>query len=401
MAKKRKEITEEEDFDFKIPKFDEEKFITKERRNIKTLFISFLLGLLIAIISFGFWVLLSGNVVRWVLVLLIGVFNASWLRYIFLRLHIDLTDFGKKGWAGTFATYFFTWLSILIVLCNPPFYDDEAPHVLAAALPGAQEPGGTVLIVAQITDNTGIIKQGINFSLTDPNGLVSYPDFIFNNTIFRYTYENTENLLGEYTVSLLVTDVNGRVNNDYKNLTFTYTNDTLAITSSRFSDIRSGDSIIISADEDISPLNFRVYYKVDNGSDINVDRKELNDKSKYETNAEFKGWEENSNSTITVYAETLVYFINIPEEFNNTVKDTTTYQFTTGADPVIGTGPTLVEYNYTLAALNQDQLPNTLNYALPYPVGVGYIPGFEMILFVLAVVLMVVVIRRKKKKAEP
>ncbi len=64
MAKKRKEKTDEEELDFKLPKFDEEKFLKKERRNIKTLVISFLLGLIIAIISFSFWTLLSGKGMR-------------------------------------------------------------------------------------------------------------------------------------------------------------------------------------------------------------------------------------------------------------------------------------------------------------------------------------------------
>ena len=54
MAKKRKEKSEEEELDFKLPKFDEEKFLKKEKRNIKTLFISFILGLVVSLISFGF-----------------------------------------------------------------------------------------------------------------------------------------------------------------------------------------------------------------------------------------------------------------------------------------------------------------------------------------------------------
>ena len=122
MAKKRREKTEEEETDFKLPKFDEEKFLKRERRNIKTLFISFLLGLIIAIISFGFWVLLKDSAFRWELILLLGVFNASWIRYLYSRLNIDLTDFGKKGWFGTYATYFFTWLIILIILEHATSY---------------------------------------------------------------------------------------------------------------------------------------------------------------------------------------------------------------------------------------------------------------------------------------
>ena len=92
MAKRRKEKDEEEDKDFKIPKFDEESFLKRERRNIKTTFISFLFGILIALISFGFWSLLSGNALRWELVLLFGVFSAAWLKYIFLRLNVDVVS---------------------------------------------------------------------------------------------------------------------------------------------------------------------------------------------------------------------------------------------------------------------------------------------------------------------
>ena len=87
MAKRRKEGAEvEESLDFQIPKFDEEGFMKKERRNIKTLFISFLFGLLIAVICFGFWVLLDGSFLRWELVLLVGVVNSVWIKYLFVSI---------------------------------------------------------------------------------------------------------------------------------------------------------------------------------------------------------------------------------------------------------------------------------------------------------------------------
>lgn len=406
MAKKRKEKTEEEELDIQLPKFDEQKFLQRERRNIKTLFISFGLGLLIAVISFGFWALLKGSPFRWELVLLLGIFNASWLKYIFLKLNIDLTDFGRKGWFTSFGVYFFTWLVLMILLCNPPFYDDELPQINLVALPGAQEVGGTVLVVAHITDNVGVKTQGINFTLWDPNGTVSYPEFSFKDNIFKYTYQNSENLMGAYHFSLVASDVNGNVNNGYTNMTFEYSNDALGIISSRFTDIRSGDPIVISANENIHPWNFRVYYTLDNGSQINVDRKDVSDKTKYETSAEFQGWKENKNFTVTVYAEVTDYFVNIPERFNNTIIDTTpynttTYHFSTETDPNIGTKTPLVEYNQSLAALRKDQLPNTLNYQLPYPIGVGNIPGFEAVIFLVALVGVVLLLKRRKKESSP
>jgi hypothetical protein len=154
--------------------------------------------------------------------------------------------------------------------------------------------------------------------------------------------------------------------------------------------------VTIRADNRISKENFRVFYKIDDGSEINVDRKEVNDKEKYETSAEFKGWRANSTAVVTVYAEARHYFLNIPEKFSNTVRDNESYLFTTTNDPNIGTEEPLVEYNYTLALLKKSQLPNTLHYQLPYPMSVGTTPGFEVVVLVLAVVVVVFLFKRKK-----
>lgn len=395
MAKRRKETTEKEEFDFKFPKFDEEGFLRRERRNIKTTFIAFLFGLLIALISFGFWQLLSGESYRWLLILLVGVFNAAWLKYLFLRLNIDLTNFGRKGWFGTYGIYFCTWLLLLIILCNPPFYDEEAPRVEVVTLPGMQELGGTVLIVAKIIDNVGVKEQNIEFSLTYPNGTSYSPDFTFENNIFGCTYTNPTNLMGEYSYKLVATDVNGRKTE--KDGSFEYSNDTLEIISSIPTKIQSGDPIVISADMSISEENFRVYYRINNGTEINVNRKDVSSKEKYETSTEYKGWSPNFNVTVKVYAEASHYFVNVPVKFANTVEDTTHYNFSTGDDQNIGKEDTLVEYNYTLASMRKSQLPNTLNYQLPYPVGIGNIPGFETVIFIASLIVVVLIFKRRKK----
>lgn len=392
MAKRRKEGAEaEEQLDFQIPKFDEESFIKRERRNIKTLFIAFLFGLLIAVICFGFWVLLEGSFLRWELVLLVGVVNAIWIKYLFLKLNIDLADFGRKGWLTSFAMYFFTWLLFLILLVNPPVYDGESPHAEVVALPGMQEPGGTILIAAYIVDNVGVNKAGINFTIKDPNGIISTPQFIYENNIFRYTYENPSNLQGTFNYTFIISDVNNKKTTITNS--FSYSENVLEL-SSRFTGVISSDTIVIRADQSISKENFRVFYMIDNGSEINVDRKVLNDKEKYETSPEFEGWRTNSTVVVTVYAEARHYFVNIPEKFSNTVRDNDSYTFTTSNDQNIGTEEPLVEYNYTLASTSQ--LPNTLNYRLPYPKSIGATPGFEVVVFVLAIVVVFFLFKRKK-----
>ncbi len=382
MAKKRREKTEEEELDFKLPKFDEEKFLNKEKRNIKTLFISFILGFVLSLISFGFWVLLSGSEIRWYLVLLVGIFGAPWLRYLFLNLNIDLTDFGRKGWFGSYATYFFTWLIILILVVNPPFYDEESPVIEVITLPGMQEMGGTVEIVAYIIDNVGVNEETLDFTMIYPNGTSFSPEFTFNNNIFRYSYENNENISGQYTFSLTAEDVNSHETKI--NGTFEYSEDTLIIISSLFSDIRSGDVISIRADEKISTENFRIYYQLDNGTEINVDRADINDKEKYETTAEYQGWSENTNVTMNLFAEVSYYFVNIDENFTNIVKDNTEYNFSTGFDSNIGSEPTLGF--------------NELSYNLPTPRGLPSTPGFEIITFIISLIAAVFIFKSIKKK---
>jgi hypothetical protein len=396
MAKKRKEKSEEEEFDFKLPKFDEKKFLKKERRNIKTLFLSFLIGLVMAIISFAFWVLLKDSSLRWPLVFLFGFINISWLKYVFLRLNIDLTDFGRKGWFSSGAIYFFTWLVLLIVLVNPPFYDEQSPLVEIAVLPGMQEPGGTVQIVAHIIDNVGVEKQQINFSVTNPKGTLLLPEFTYEDFIFSYTYDNPDKIVGDYSFSLKVTDVNGL--STTKEGTFEYSNQTLMITSSLFTNIRSGDGITIFADKKISENNFRVYYTINGEDELNVNRDDETDKEKYETFAEFEGWSENATHTVKVYAEVMHYFKNVEDKFSNVVEDTTAYNFTTGQDANIGTTEPLLSYNCTLEALRKNQPEDiTINYALPCPHRTTATPGFEIIIFLLSLIIVAFLFKYRKR----
>ncbi len=375
MAKKRRSKPDEEEIDFKIPKFDEKKYVQKERRNIKTLFISFILGLIIAFISFGFWMLLEGSFLRWELVLLVGVFNASWIRYVFARLQIDLTDFGRKGWFGSYAIYFLTWLLVFIVLVNPPIYDDADPVVTIATLPDMQEPGGTVKIVARITDNVGITKDNIHFNIIDPNQANHTPSFTYTDAIFMYEYTNPQNIMGHFSYTLTATDASGRMTKKTGN--FTYANDTIRLSWPADAQTPPGPPII----ED-TPIRFssdanidRLYYTVNNGPEINVT---LGDKNFYETSARYVGWEPDSNATVHVYGEVYHYFTNLKQEFNNTIIDNTTYYFNVSNTPNIGIDLDIPEIT------------------LPQP-EIIRVPGFELIIFLISLIATAIIIKYSRK----
>ncbi len=393
MAKRRRETGEEEDIGFRIPKFDEEKFIRVEKEKIKTTFLAFTFGIIVSLISFGFWVLLKDNSYRWLLVLLFGLFTASWLKYLFLRLKIKLEDIEKKSMLGVYSTYFFTWLLILILLVNPPFYDDTPPNVEVVTLPSMQEPGGTVEIVARVTDNAGI--KNITLTITTHNGSKIPAQYSFNNTILRYTFHGPTNINGvvNYTYELRVVDVNNLVT--IRNGSFYYSSNALSITSSKLDNLKSGDIISIRADPRISPWNFRVYYKLDNDSEINVNRKDPNDKEHYITTPEYEGWNPSRNYTLRLHAEVRYYFENLPLEFSNIVVDSTLYNVSTSDDTNIGTSPPLVEYNYTLEMMGKKQLPNTLNYKLPHPTMI-MVPGFQLILMLPVIILVALIFKYRK-----
>ena len=404
MAKRRKEKDESEDKPFKLPKFDKEKFLKRERRNIKTTILSFILGLIIAIISFGFWVLLSGNSMRWPLVIIFGILTGSWLKYFFIRLKIDLTDFTKKNWLSSYMIYFFTWLVILMILVNPPFYDEEEPYLKLVVLPEMQEPGGDVIFVAKITDNEGIKKSSIQLDITDPDGnttSISPSEYEYDDIIAKFLFENNQNLIGEFTYTLSVEDIKGKTAK--KTGSFSYSEDIIEITSSRFENITSGDDITIEVDEKISPENFRVYYRLNDGEEINVDRKYVDIKSEYESSPEYEGWEENSKYNMTVFAEVSYYFTNINNKYSNIVEDNTSYEFSTGTASKIGSETPPMPWNWTKNS--NDQAPVLLNYdnaksnkspLLPHPRSLKT-PGFEIIIFLISLGAVVLIFKYRKK----
>jgi PGF-CTERM protein len=132
--------------------------------------------------------------------------------------------------------------------------------------------------------------------------------------------------------------------------------------------------------------------------ELNVSRKDVASKDKYDTSAEFQGWSQDSVQTVHVYAEALHYFANNPERFSNTVEDTSAYTFTTANDSNIGTETPLVEWNITLYLLHRSQLPNTVNYQVPYAYNMGATPGFEVVVALVAIGVTLVLVKRKKTK---
>lgn len=377
MAKRRKETEDEEEkVDFKMPKFDEEAFVRKEKEKIKTTFISFIFGCIIALISFGFWTLLSGNPAQWTLVLLFGIFSTAWINYFFRRFNFDIEGLGRKGLFSAYAIYILTWIFVLIVLVNPPFYDDEPPSIEAISLPMMQEPDGTVKIVAHVVDNMAILDNIVDFTLKYNNTIILNDDFQLENNIFLYEFENPDGLIGTFTYTFIAEDTSGYTSID--NGSFSYSADTIRVPEPTESDIPPGPTVRYTTDIkiDVKPDVDWVYYMID-GHMVNVTKTES---GFYTSSPRIEGWTRNSEATLSVYAKVFYYFENVETGFNNTIIDTDTYYYNVSGDSEIGT-----------------ETPPSIT--LPQPRYV-LVPGFEAVVFLLSLLGVALIVKHTRKRSK-
>jgi hypothetical protein len=381
MAKRRKKDEEEkEDKPFKIPKFDEESYFRRERRNIKTTFLAFLFACLIAFICFGFWALMgSSTEFRWFLVFLVFIANTAFIRFIYLRLNIDISDFTRRNWFMIYGTYFFTWILIFIVLVNPPFYDDEAPMVDLVILPDMQEFGNPIKIVAKITDNAGVDKSDIIFTIN--NQTIDNNKFSFTDNLFIYEFQSPKNHSKDitYNFEIRVNDISGI--QTLKSSSFTYSNNTIKLVSHEA--FTPPGPLVYSA----TPINFEVkanvdivYYTINDGPRVNFSKKD----DYFTTYPKYKGWLANQNVTVKVYAEKIHYFTYvipaIPTEdfnltkYNNTIVDSQIYYFQTGTENI-----------------GLEEPPEIEGPVIEYI----QIPGFEIIIFIAAIIIAILIFKKK------
>ena len=390
MAKRRKEKDEEEDKPFKLPKFDEEAFLKRERRNIKSTFISFLLGALMALICFGFWVLIGDGPFRWELVLLVALVNGVFLKQIFMRFRLDISDFTRKNWFGSYAIYFVSWLVIFIVLVNPPIYDDEPPKIELIILPDLQEAGGEVMVLAKITDNTGIDESGISFTLDGSK--ISSASYVYKDDVFDYRHKGPDVLAGDedHNFELTITDVRG----NSKKITgsFTFSNDAISLaTPESGANVRVADDIKFRVNTDV----WRLYYVVDDGMQKINATKDPTREQLYVTSTEYEGWIPGNNITVNVTAIVTYNFENhfLKDEdgelvldsnneaiqliYFNAINDTDTYYFD-------------VVNESTLGITESPKVDNPKARRVSAP-------GFEMIVLVIAVIFTALILKYKKR----
>lgn len=146
----------EKDYEFKVPKFDEDAFIHKELTGFHTTSILFVWGILAAI---GGWILFRamgpGQSTWYAAILLAALFGIA-LKWLFPALRADISHYKRREWLGTGFLFFFTWLAFMILLLNPPVSDFAPPAVDAYVNPPVQQTDQMLAIDVFWSDNDAV-----------------------------------------------------------------------------------------------------------------------------------------------------------------------------------------------------------------------------------------------------
>ncbi|MCK4368021.1 MAG: hypothetical protein KAW84_08775 [Thermoplasmata archaeon] len=171
MAKKRHRV--EEKVVFKRPDFDEKEYMRKELLNAKVGIITFFYALPYGVVS---WQLTLADLsILGFLAVIVGILS---LRYVYPYFGVDVEKFEKKTWFGNGAVLVFTWLSIWVLLLNPPFSDMASPDITKVQVIGSSvnwtkvsrgdhenldvvAGDDNVRIKAKVVDNVGISRVEI------------------------------------------------------------------------------------------------------------------------------------------------------------------------------------------------------------------------------------------------
>ena len=204
MAKKRKKQEElKAEKDYKPPKFDKEEYMRTEINVAKgTIYAAFIAVPMAAVAMFTLPVGGAGGG------LLIGLAGISLMWLLLPILKVDIKSFKVTHWLGAISTYFFLFLAIWVMLCNPPFNDFASPAITNLEVSwdgGDWEPinvsntGGMVFympnnvtnvsIRAIVTDNQelNVASVNIDWGTGNPVQMTNYP---LNSDYFEYDVVN-------------------------------------------------------------------------------------------------------------------------------------------------------------------------------------------------------------------
>ena len=159
MAKKRKKQEElKAEKDWKAPEFDKAEYMRTEINVAKgTIFAAFLAVPMAVVAMFTLPVGGAGGGV------LMGLAGISLLWFVLPLFKVDVRAFKITHWLGAISTYFFLFLAVWVMLCNPPFNDFASPSIMEVEV---SWDGGNTWVNVNASATGGMVAQipSVNFT---------------------------------------------------------------------------------------------------------------------------------------------------------------------------------------------------------------------------------------------
>ena len=179
MAKKRKKQEElKAEKDYKAPKFDKEEYMRTEVNVAKGTVYAAIMAIPLAVVA-----MLTLPVGGPGGGLLIGLAGISLMWFLLPMLKVNVKEFKITHWLGAISTYFFLFLAVWVMLCNPPFNDFASPAITGLEVSwdggdwepiNVSETGGMVFYmpVANTTANATVnLTIAVRAQVTDNENL--------------------------------------------------------------------------------------------------------------------------------------------------------------------------------------------------------------------------------------
>jgi hypothetical protein len=232
MAKKRRKLEEKKkEREYKPPEFDRLDYIKTEIGISKATMIAAVFSIPMALAAM--YIVPVGGVAAGFMA---GITGIAFLYILLPMVKIDITPFKITHWAGVMSTYFLVFLTVWVVLCNPPFNDFADPvisdvhvswdggyaNVSAMGSQEAKIPKNITItnirIFAQVTDNvkinTATVKITHGNQTFDMNIPISNQNFTEipgipyqNGNYFSYDFPYVVTTIESFTI--MVSDTNG------------------------------------------------------------------------------------------------------------------------------------------------------------------------------------------------
>ena len=181
MAKKRrKHQIEKEEKEYKSPEFDRKEFMETEVNVAKATIYAAILAILMGTGAFLLMPFIGtgGG-------LFVGITGIGVLYFLFVLLRLDTTSFKIMHWLGPISSYFFLFLAVWVLLCNPPFSDQAAPDILDVRVNWDGTDNYTKVVANEFVGNIVAIPSTTNLTLTVRANITDNVELVVNSVEIR------------------------------------------------------------------------------------------------------------------------------------------------------------------------------------------------------------------------